>query len=152
LVLSLPLWLSIAAGIWLTSQAFHITFPYTASFLVMAVLVVGVAVPTPGAIGGFHAAYEFAVLTFFGAPMDRAVGGAFVLHAISFIPVTILGVVFMAAEGLTLAGARRLAHEAEGGPDIDPPGGRPGSPGQEARPSATRADPGVREPIKRGVR
>ena len=28
LVLSFPLWMSIAAGIWLTSQAFHITFPY----------------------------------------------------------------------------------------------------------------------------
>ena len=76
LALSFPLWLSIAAGIWLTSRAFHITFPFTASFLVMTVLVVGVAVPTPGAIGGFHAAYQFAVQTFFGAPADRAVGAA----------------------------------------------------------------------------
>ena len=83
---------------------------------------------------------------------SHAVGAAFVLHAISFIPVTILGVLFMAAEGLTLAGARRLAHEAEGGPDADPPGGRPGSPAQDVRRTAARADPGVREPIKRGVR
>lgn len=109
--LSLPLWLSIALGIWLTSQAFHMTFPYAASFLVMTVLVVGVAVPTPGAIGGFHAAYEFAVVTFFAAPPDRAVGAAFVLHAISFVPVTLLGAAFMIAEGLTLSGARALAQE-----------------------------------------
>ena len=113
LALSFPLWLSIAAGIWLTSRAFHITFPFAASFLVMAVLVVGVAVPTPGAIGGFHAAYEFAVSTFFAAPPDRAVGAAFVLHAISFVPVTILGVLFMVGEGLTLAGARDLAAHAQ---------------------------------------
>src|SRR4029450_3893818 len=78
LLLSFPLWLSIALGIWLTSRAFHITFPFDASFLVVAVLVVGVAVPTPGAIGGFHAAYEFAVQTFFAAPADRAAGGAVV--------------------------------------------------------------------------
>jgi uncharacterized protein (TIRG00374 family) len=116
LALSLPLWVSIAAGIWLCSQAFHITFPFTGSFLVTTMLVVGVAMPTPGAIGGFHAAYQIAVQTFFGAPTDRAVGGAIVLHAISFLPVTLLGIIFMAREGLTLAGAKALATEgAQGG-------------------------------------
>ena len=111
LALSFPLWLAIAAGIWLTSQAFHITFSYPASFLVMTILVVGVAVPTPGAVGGFHLAYQIAVQTFFAAPADRAVGAAIVLHAISFVPVTIAGIAFMAGEGLTLGGARKLAEE-----------------------------------------
>ena len=109
LVLSVPLWLSIAAGIWLTTLAFHITAPYTGSFLIMTILVVGVAMPTPGAIGGFHAAYQIAVQTFFAASTDRAVGAAIVLHAISFLPVTALGILFMAREGLTLAGAKALA-------------------------------------------
>jgi uncharacterized protein (TIRG00374 family) len=109
LLQSFPIWLSIAAGIWLTSQAFSITFPYSGSFLVMTLLVVGVAVPTPGQIGGFHAAYQIAVQTFFGASDDRAVGAAIVLHAVSFIPVTVLGVIFMAREGLTLKSAQELA-------------------------------------------
>jgi uncharacterized protein (TIRG00374 family) len=109
LVQSVPIWLSIAAGIWLTSQAFSITFPYSGSFLVMTLLVVGVAVPTPGQIGGFHAAYQIAVQTFFAAPDDRAVGAAIVLHAVSFIPVTLLGVAFMAREGLTFQNAQELA-------------------------------------------
>jgi glycosyltransferase 2 family protein len=109
---SFPIWLSIAAGIWLTSLAFHITFPFAGSFLVTLLLVVGVAVPTPGAIGGFHAFYQFAVQAFFAASDDRAVGAALVLHAISFVPVTILGIVFMAREGLTLGRARSLAGEA----------------------------------------
>jgi uncharacterized membrane protein YbhN (UPF0104 family) len=107
--LSIPLWLAIATGIWLTSRAFHITFPFPASFLVTTVLVVGVAVPTPGAVGGFHLAYQIAANVFFGAPADRAAGAAIVLHAISFVPVTLLGIYFMAREGLTLAGARRMA-------------------------------------------
>ena len=111
LALSIPLWLSIAAGIWLTSRAFHITLPYEGSFLVMTILVVGVAMPTPGAIGGFHAAYQIAVQTFFAAPDERAIGAAIVLHAISFLPVTALGIVFMAREGLTLAKAKALAAE-----------------------------------------
>jgi glycosyltransferase 2 family protein len=138
LVLSFPLWLSIAAGIWLTSRAFHITFPYPASFLIMTILVVGVAVPTPGAIGGFHAAYQIAVQTFFAAPTDRAVGGAIVLHAISFVPVTILGVVFMLGEGLTLASARQIAASADAGNAPEP--------GQ--RDPLSR----IAQPIKRGAR
>lgn len=120
LLQSFPLWLSIAAGIWLTSRAFHITLPFTASFLVMTLLVVGVAVPTPGAIGGFHLAYTFAVQTFFGVPDDRAKGAALVLHAISFVPVTILGIYFMTREGLTLQGARALASERGNRPDVAP--------------------------------
>jgi uncharacterized protein (TIRG00374 family) len=113
LVLSFPLWLSIAAGIWLTSHAFHMTFGYLGSFLVMTLLVVGVAVPTPGAIGGFHAMYQIAVTAFFGVPNDRAVGAAIVLHAISFLPVTLLGLVFMAREGLSVGRMRDIAVAAE---------------------------------------
>jgi hypothetical protein len=125
---SFPIWLSIAAGIWLTSLAFHITFPFAGSFLVTMLLVVGVAMPTPGAIGGFHAAYQIAVQTFFGAPDDRAVGGAIVLHAISFVPVTLLGIVFMAQEGLTLGRARSMAAEGSGEPTGSAgSGGAPGS-------------------------
>jgi uncharacterized protein (TIRG00374 family) len=109
LALSAPLWLSIAAGIWLTSLAFHITFPFTGSFLVMTILVVGVAMPTPGAVGGFHAAYQIAVQTFFGVPDDRAIGAAIVLHGVSFVPVTLLGLAFMARDGISLSRAQELA-------------------------------------------
>ncbi len=141
---SLPLWMSIAAGIWLTSLAFHITLPYMASFLVMAVLVVGVAAPTPGAVGGFHLAYTFAVTVFFGVPPDRALGAATLLHAISFVPVTLLGLVFMTREGLTLSGARTIAHA---GADV-----RPLEPISATRAEAVSPDgPGI-APLKRGAR
>jgi hypothetical protein len=75
-----------------------------------------VAVPTPGAVGGFHLAYQIAVHTFFGVPDDRAVGAAIVLHAISFVPVTVLGIVFMAREGLTFGSVSQLARERESSP------------------------------------
>jgi uncharacterized protein (TIRG00374 family) len=113
LALSFPLWLSIALGIWVTSRAFHMTFGYLGSFLVMTLLVVGVAVPTPGQVGGFHTAYKIAVTTFLGAPETTAVGAALVLHAISFVPVTLLGLVFMAREGLSLGRMRDLAQEGK---------------------------------------
>jgi uncharacterized membrane protein YbhN (UPF0104 family) len=112
LALSFPLWLSIALGIWVTSRAFHMTFGYLGSFLVMTLLVVGVAVPTPGQVGGFHTAYKIAVMTFFGVPETTAVGAAIILHAISNLPVTLLAFVFMAREGLSFGRMRDLAEDA----------------------------------------
>ena len=101
-VLSVPLWLSIAAGIWLVSQAFHITMPFTGTFLIAAFLTVGVAAPTPGAVGGFHVAYRIGATVFFGASNEAAVGAAIVLHAISVFPVAVLGLLFMAQDGVHL--------------------------------------------------
>ena len=54
LLLSFPLWLSICLGIWSVTMAFGFAVPFTGSFLLLAVLVLGVAVPTPGAVGGFQ--------------------------------------------------------------------------------------------------
>ncbi|MCX6543711.1 MAG: lysylphosphatidylglycerol synthase transmembrane domain-containing protein [Acidobacteria bacterium] len=111
LVLSFPLWLSIALGIWATSRAFHIEMSYPGAFLMMTILVVGVAVPTPGAVGGFHEAFRIGATAFFATPNDRAVGAAIVLHAMSFVPVTIAGAILMAREGLSLSGASGIAAE-----------------------------------------
>lgn len=114
LLLSVPLWLSIASGIWFAAQAFHITMSFIGTFLVVALLTVGVAVPTPGAVGGFHYAFRVAATVFFGAPNERAVGAAIVLHAISFVPVTALGLVFMVQDGLDLGRLKSLAADASG--------------------------------------
>jgi hypothetical protein len=112
MAISAPLWMSIAAGIWLAARAFHITLPFTGSFLIMSLLVVGVAVPTPGAIGGFHAAFRIGVTAFYGASEEQAVGAAIVLHAISFLPVSVAGIALMAHEGLSLGRMRSLAGSA----------------------------------------
>lgn len=99
---SIVLWISIAAGIWAVSVAFGITMPFTGSFLMLAPLVVGVAVPTPGAVGGFHEAYRLSATSFFGADNNTAVGAAIVLHAISVGPVALAGLVFILQDGLKL--------------------------------------------------
>jgi uncharacterized protein (TIRG00374 family) len=102
LALSMPVWLAIAASVWLVARAFHITLPFTGSFLLLALLVVGVAVPTPGGVGGFHEAFRVGATAFYGVDNDRAVGCAIAMHASQFIPVVIAGLVFMAQEGLSL--------------------------------------------------
>lgn len=112
LVWSISLWLSIGFGIWVTSRAFHIDLSFPGSFLIMTLLVVGVAVPTPGGVGGFHEAFRIGATAFYGVPNDRAVGAAIVLHAISFIPVTLVGLVYFAHEGFNLRNMSSLASVA----------------------------------------
>ena len=106
---SFPLWLSIAVSVWCVCQAFGIALPPGGSLLLMMLLVLGVAVPTPAGVGGFHAAFQVGVTGFYAAPVDAAVGAALVLHALSFGPMTLLGIVWMARDGLTLRSAVHLA-------------------------------------------
>jgi hypothetical protein len=112
LLWSIPLWVTISAEAWLVTIAFGIDMPFSGTFLLQALLVIGVAVPTPGAVGSFHEAYRFGVTTFFGAPNNLAVAAAIVTHAISFIPVVFVGLVFMAQDGLSVGGLRTIANVA----------------------------------------
>lgn len=114
LLWSVPLWLVIAAQIWLVSVAVGVTLPPTGALLIMAILIVGVAVPTPGAVGGFHEAYRVAATAFFGADNDHAVGAAIVLHAVGFVPTLVVGAWLMAREGLSLTHLGSEAQRAKG--------------------------------------
>jgi uncharacterized membrane protein YbhN (UPF0104 family) len=94
------------------TSAFGIDIPYTGSFLIIALLVVGVSVPTPGGVGGFEAAVQIGLTSFYGVPNDRAVGAALVLHAVSLLPTVVLGFLFLVQDGLGFGGMRNLAHAA----------------------------------------
>lgn len=112
LLWSFPLWLTIALEAYAVTRAFGIAMPLAGSFLLQAILVIGVAVPTPGAVGGYHEAYRLGVTTFFGASNSTAVAAAIVVHAISFVPVVLTGIVFMAQDGLRVGGLQHLAEVA----------------------------------------
>jgi uncharacterized protein (TIRG00374 family) len=109
---SIAVWLGIAAQAWSVTVAFGILMPFTGTFLLQAMLVIGVAVPTPGGVGSFHEAYRLGVTTFFGASKDQAVAAAIVTHAVSFIPPVLGGILFMAQDGLSLGRLGDLANSA----------------------------------------
>ena len=143
---SFPLWLSVSVSAWCVCHAFGIALPPGGSLLLMMLMVLGVAVPTPAGVGGFHAAFQVGVTGFYAAPVDAAVGAALVLHALSFGPVTLLGIVWMARDGLTLRSAVQLASSGGmasvskpvGGSDLEAGGRTP------SRGVAVSAPPAVR--------
>jgi uncharacterized protein (TIRG00374 family) len=108
LLWSLALWISICLGIWLVSHAFGLTVPFAGSFLVVMYLVVGVTAPTPGGAGGFHVMYKLAVMQYFGGTADVAAAAAILLHLVSFVPVAVLGLLFMWQDGVTFSGLKEM--------------------------------------------
>jgi uncharacterized protein (TIRG00374 family) len=115
---SLVLWLAISIQAWLIARAFGITMSLGGSFIVTAMLVVGVAIPTPGGIGGTHEAFRLGVTSFYGADNDAAVGAAILQHAVNFVPIVVLGLWFIAHDGLSLG---RLRHESAAARTDAPP-------------------------------
>ncbi len=116
-------WVSITAGIWLVSVAFGVDMSPSGAGILLVLVVLGVAVPTPAGVGGYHAAFQVGATTLFAAGAETAVGAGLVAHAISFVPVTIAGVVLMAFEGVHLASISRLARAAAGGTECEGRGG-----------------------------
>jgi glycosyltransferase 2 family protein len=112
LVWSFVLWLAIAAQAWTVTIAFGIPMSFPGTFLLQSMLVIGVAVPTPGGVGSFHEAYRLGVTTFFGASSDQAVAAALVTHAISFIPPVLGGILFMTQDGLSFGRLEAMASSA----------------------------------------
>lgn len=112
---SLVLWLSIAAQVWIVVRAFGLEVPFVGSFLITAMLVVGVSVPTPGGVGGTHEVLRLALTSFYGAENNAAVGAAILQHAVNFVPILLLGLVFIAQDGLNVSRLRALSASARAG-------------------------------------
>ncbi len=114
---SLAIWLLIALGFHLIHRAFSIDLPFHATFLLIAFLVVGVAIPTPGMVGGFHAFYLLALSQVFGVEREKAAAAGIAAHALSNLPVLVLGLALLGREGLSLgrvAEVTRAGSDAEG--------------------------------------
>lgn len=99
---SLVLWLVICLETWAVGRAFQLDISFPGSWLLMAMLVVGVAVPTPGGVGGFHEAFRLGATALFGIDNNAAVAAALVLHATSTVPTVVLGLAYALRDGLDL--------------------------------------------------
>ena len=106
------LWGATVASVWCVSWAFGIAMDLRGAGIVTGMLVIGVALPTPAGVGGFHAAYQLGVTALYGASAEQAVGAGLVLHLLSFGPVTLIGLLLMAQDGLRLASLRSLSDAA----------------------------------------
>ncbi|HET7712410.1 MAG TPA: lysylphosphatidylglycerol synthase transmembrane domain-containing protein [Thermoanaerobaculia bacterium] len=100
--------LSCTVGIWacLTAQlvcgaiALDLELPFDASFFITGATTIGLAVPTPGGIGGMHKICQFILMRFYAMDVDASVAAAVLFHLIGSIPVVVVGVLLIAHHGL----------------------------------------------------
>lgn len=93
-------WACLTAQFWFATIALDRPLPYDASFFVTGVTTVGLAIPTPGGIGGFHKACQLVLTRFYKFDVDSSVAVAVLFHLIGTLPVLIGGLVLFAREGL----------------------------------------------------
>lgn len=108
---SILVWLAIAAGVHWNNQAFGIELPFHATFLILGFLTVGVSVPTPGMVGGFHELFRIALTESFGVNEAVAAAAGIALHAINNLPVLLLGLALIGREGLSLGRVAEMADQ-----------------------------------------
>ena len=106
------LWLVISLQIHVSLRAFGLVHPFPVAFFVLTWGVLGLAIPTPGGVGGYHKAVAYALTGFYAAEASTAAAFALVSHVISFVPITVIGLVFLAGSGLSFG---RLSEEPTGG-------------------------------------
>jgi uncharacterized protein (TIRG00374 family) len=95
-------WTCLTAQFWFATKAVHHPLPYDSSFFVTGVTTVGLAIPTPGGIGGFHKACQLVLTRFYGFSVESSVAVAVLFHIIGTLPVLTIGLFLFAKEGVSL--------------------------------------------------
>jgi uncharacterized protein (TIRG00374 family) len=104
-------WVTIALGTWAMVWSVGVRVPLGAILFILPILVLGVAVPTPGGAGGYHGAMKIGLLLY-GVGETQAASAAIVAHLIILVPTILLGVVLIWTEKISwrevIAAARNV--------------------------------------------
>ncbi len=97
---SVVIWLLETAKYWFVMQAFDFNVSFFALMLMNGIVNLATTIPSaPGYIGTFDTP-GIAVLVAYGVEKSTAAGYTLVLHAALWLPITVLGLYYMAREGI----------------------------------------------------
>jgi uncharacterized protein (TIRG00374 family) len=99
LIHSIAAWAMIAAGTWICVRSAGADISAGATLVVLPMLVLGIAVPTPAGAGGYHGAMK-AGLMLFGVSQVTAVSAGLLAHIMMAIPVIVAGVLLLWTENV----------------------------------------------------
>jgi glycosyltransferase 2 family protein len=105
---ALALWLVQPLAFWIMFEAIGIDVPISAALLVQGMIVFAVSVPsTPGFFGPFEFAAKVG-LGLYGVSETLAVAWALTFHMVSLVPITVIGLYYMARSGLHLGELKQI--------------------------------------------
>jgi glycosyltransferase 2 family protein len=100
LIATVCIWGCLTSQFWFVLIAVHRQLPFDSSLLLNAATTLGIAIPTPGGIGGFHKICQYVLTTFYGFDIDSSVAVAVLFHIVGALPVVLIGTVLLFREGL----------------------------------------------------
>jgi glycosyltransferase 2 family protein len=111
---SISVWFVAAVLNWVGMRSIGLQLGFDAALLVSVVTSLAVtAAPTPGQLGVFHLATQFALTTVYGVSKADALAFAFLIHAYVYVWLMALGTFFIWREGLTFGKLRAVETQAE---------------------------------------
>jgi len=124
-VYTLLAWLTIAASTWFGIRACGVEIPFTGVWIILPMLALGIALPTPGGAGGYHAMMQVGLMQFFGVGEALATGTGILVHAAVVLPVILLGVVLLMVGRIPIQDLVAAARQVRGlgASPAPPPGG-----------------------------
>jgi uncharacterized protein (TIRG00374 family) len=101
-VLSVPIWTAYALGTYAALKACAIDAPFSASWVVLAFVGIGVSLPSaPGFVGTFQF-FTVAALALYAVDQQQAFGFSLLHHLAQYIPVTLFGWILLIKEQMSL--------------------------------------------------
>ncbi len=101
LALTGAIWLFLCSQFFFVMKAMHNPLPFSASFLITGLTIVGLMLPTPGGVGGFHKACQIGLVNFYGFDIDTSIAVAVLFHIVGTAPVIVAGLVLFLKEGFS---------------------------------------------------
>lgn len=110
--LSLLIWLVVVIGVQLAFLALKLTLPLTAGVTLVAIVSLGVMLPSsPGFVGTFQF-FTVTSLALFEVPESQGFSFSLIYHAMQYFPITAMGLAYLWWENLSLRDVQTSAEAA----------------------------------------
>ncbi len=116
-VLSVLVWGLYAVMTWCGLKAFGLegALGFSGAIVVLAISSIGVAIPTPGSTGTYHAFASQTLIALYGVHRATALSFATLTHGVGFVSVTLIGLYYFLKDKVTFGDAMRPRRENMGG-------------------------------------
>ncbi|NLD35605.1 MAG: flippase-like domain-containing protein [Desulfatiglans sp.] len=95
-LISILIWILLGVGVYFLFKGFHFNISFWACFFVLAVVNLGLIIPSsPGFLGTFQF-FCISALMLFGISKTNSLGFSIIYHLSQYVPTTILGFVYLA--------------------------------------------------------
>ena len=113
ILFTVGIWFSIASQFAFVFIALRHPLPITASFFITGMAIVGLMIPTPGGIGGFHKACQITLTNFYHYDVNTSVAAALLVHAVGILPVVLTGAALVIHDGISWRQAAAIGEKPE---------------------------------------